>query len=165
MFFALDQWLGNMRKAHLAYSPSDSICIYLMAFSQIKATQTYMIPDVGHRIPRHLQTVTAWIHCMSEEEIRGLKNEIRHQISRLSSNTPLAINGKILTCSDSELLFYLHVMLSIWITYIKTTTECYDWLIHTSNSVCCVIQYLLHCVKYYRNSDFCIGHPVCYTAL
>ena len=128
--------LDNMPTVLLAYSPLNSICLYLIAFWQSN-TQTGMIPDVGHHTPRQRHTVTFWIrllhvrkrHVSFEEQYKG------PQISRLSLNIFLDITGMILICSDIEHLFYLSVILSVWIPHTKITIEYYDWFIRLTRFV------------------------------
>jgi len=119
-----------MRKVLLAYSQLASIFLYLIALWQSNS-QTGMIPDVGHHIPRQWQTVTTWIRLLYVRK-RNMRFEEQHkgrQISRLSLNTFLDVTGMVLSCSDSELLFYLRVILSVWIPRTKIAMEYYNCFI------------------------------------
>ena len=117
-----------MRTALLAYSQLDSICLYLIALWQEEHTNWHN----SRCGPPRAQTTadgTAWIRLLHVRK-RNTGFEEQHkgrQISKLSLITSLAITGMVLSCSDSEILFYLRVMLSIWIPHTKITLEYYDW--------------------------------------
>jgi len=83
------------------------------------------------------QTVTAWIRLLHFWKRNGdfEKQHKERQISRLSMNTFLHITGMVLSCSDSEILFYLRVVLSILIPHIKIAIEYYDWFIRPTRCV------------------------------